>query len=139
LTFSPELTLGSGILVQSEHVFLLFSFKLVLFSSNFFDLDANFFGNHPFLVFGERFLSPQEFSSKKLALSAFWQEGFSSLDLVFCKLHLYLLQTHHRNHRSHLTRFCNFDHNFISPCGITRGYSGDFNWTGGLSRQIDTT
>jgi hypothetical protein len=44
LTYSPELTLGSGFLAQSEHVFLLFSMKLVQFSSNFFDLDANFFG-----------------------------------------------------------------------------------------------
>ncbi len=51
LTFSPELTLGSGFWARSEHVLLLFSSKLVLFSSNFFDLDANFFGNRPFLVF----------------------------------------------------------------------------------------
>jgi hypothetical protein len=29
LTYSPELALGSGILVQSERVFLLFSIKLV--------------------------------------------------------------------------------------------------------------
>ncbi len=48
LTFSPELTLGSG---QSEHVFLLFSSKLVQFSSNFFDLGANYFGIWPFLNF----------------------------------------------------------------------------------------
>ncbi len=61
LIFSQELMLGSGFLVQSEHVFLLFSFKLVLFSSNFFDLDANFFGNWPFLIFRERFLGPREF------------------------------------------------------------------------------
>ncbi len=51
LTFSLELLLESGFLAKSEHVFLLFSFKLVLFSSNFFDLDANFFDNRPFLVF----------------------------------------------------------------------------------------
>ena len=50
LTFSPELTLGSGFLVRSERVFLLFSFKLVLFGSNFFDLDDNFFSNRLFLV-----------------------------------------------------------------------------------------
>ncbi len=37
LTCSPELTLGSGILAQSEHVFQPFSFKLVQFRSNFFD------------------------------------------------------------------------------------------------------
>jgi hypothetical protein len=51
LTYSPELTLGSGILAQSEHVFFLFSCKLVQFSSNFFDLEANFFGIRPFLDF----------------------------------------------------------------------------------------
>jgi hypothetical protein len=51
LTFCPELMLGLGILVQSEHVFLLFSSKLVGFSSNFFDLDANFFGVRSFLDF----------------------------------------------------------------------------------------
>jgi hypothetical protein len=60
-TFSPELTLGSGILAQSEHVFLLFSSKLVQFSSNFFDLGANFFGIRPFLVFWERLLDPRVF------------------------------------------------------------------------------
>jgi hypothetical protein len=71
LTFSPELTLGSGFLVQSEHVFFLFSSKVVLFSYNFFDLDANFFGNQPFLFFGGRFLGPQKIFSGKSALSAF--------------------------------------------------------------------
>jgi hypothetical protein len=43
--------LGSGILAQSERVFLLFSFKLVQFSSTIFDLDASFFGIQPFLNF----------------------------------------------------------------------------------------
>jgi hypothetical protein len=51
LTYSPEPTLGSGVLAQSERVFLLFSIKLVHFSSSFFDLDANFFGIWPFLDF----------------------------------------------------------------------------------------
>ncbi len=51
LTYSPELMLGSGFLAKSEHVFLLFSIKLVRFSSNAFDLDANFFGIEPFLDF----------------------------------------------------------------------------------------
>jgi hypothetical protein len=55
-TYSPELTLGSGVLAQSEHVFLLFSSKLVQFSSNFFDLDANFFGIWPFHDFEKGFL-----------------------------------------------------------------------------------
>jgi hypothetical protein len=50
-SLSPELKLGSGILAQSERVFLLFSFKLVQFSSYIFDLDANFFGIWPFLDF----------------------------------------------------------------------------------------
>jgi hypothetical protein len=43
--------LGSGVLAQSERVFLLFSIELVQFSSNFFDLGANFFGIWPFLDF----------------------------------------------------------------------------------------
>jgi hypothetical protein len=43
--------LGSGFLVQYEHVFLLFSITLVQFSSIFFDLDANFFGIWPFFDF----------------------------------------------------------------------------------------
>jgi hypothetical protein len=38
-------------MAQSERVFLLFSIKLVLFSSNLFDLGANFFGIQPFLDF----------------------------------------------------------------------------------------
>jgi hypothetical protein len=68
----------------------------MLFSANLFDLDANFFGNHPFLVFGERFLGPWEFSSGKLAHSAFcfWQEGFSFPDLAFRELHLFILKMH---------------------------------------------
>jgi hypothetical protein len=80
------------LLVQSECVDLLFSFKLVLFSSNFFDLDANFFGEWPFLFFEESFLGPRDFSSGKSALSVFWQEGFSFLDLALCELHLFLLK-----------------------------------------------
>ncbi len=51
LTYSPELMLGSGVLARSEHVFLLFSIELVQFSSNFFDLGANFFGIWPFFDF----------------------------------------------------------------------------------------
>ena len=51
LTYSPEVTLGSGVYAQPEHVFLLFSIKKVQFSSNFFNLDANFFGIWPFLNF----------------------------------------------------------------------------------------
>ncbi len=51
LTYSQELMLGSGVLAQSERAFLLFSFKLLQFCSNFFNLDANFFGIWPFLDF----------------------------------------------------------------------------------------
>jgi hypothetical protein len=38
-------------LAQSERVFLLISSKFVQIISNFFDLDANFFGIRPFLGF----------------------------------------------------------------------------------------
>ncbi len=79
-------------LVQSERVFLLFSFKLVQFSFNFFCLDANFFGIWPFLVFWERPLNQQVFSSGKSALSTFWQEGFSFPRLAPRNLHLFLLK-----------------------------------------------
>ncbi len=51
LTYGSELMLGSGVLAQSECVFLLFSIKLVQVISNFFDLDANFFGIWLFLDF----------------------------------------------------------------------------------------
>jgi hypothetical protein len=78
--------------VQSERVFLLFSSNLVLFRSNFFDLDANFFSNRPFLNFGERFLDSWEFSSGKLALSVFWQEGFAFSESAFRKSHHFLLK-----------------------------------------------
>jgi hypothetical protein len=66
-------------------VILCFLALLVLFSSNFFDLGANFFGNQPSPVFRERFLDPWKFSSGKPAFSAFWQEGFLSLELVLRK------------------------------------------------------
>jgi hypothetical protein len=56
LTFSPWQMLRSDFLAQFGHVFLLFILKLVLFSSNFFNFDANFFGNQPFLVFRYNFL-----------------------------------------------------------------------------------
>ncbi len=138
LTFSPELMLGSGVLAQSERVFLLFSSKLVQFSSNYFHLYANFFGTQPFLNFWERFCGPREFSSGKLALSTFWQEGFSFPDLALCHLHFFTKNAHHHDHRSHLTGFCSFACDFISPCSFTRGCIGNFNWTG-LSRQKDRT
>ncbi len=75
LTFRLELMLGSGVLAQPERVFLLFCSKLAQFSSNFSNLDAIFLSIRPFLNFRERFICPREFSSRKLALSAFWQEG----------------------------------------------------------------
>jgi hypothetical protein len=89
---SPELMFGSGVLAQSEHVFLLFSTKLVRFSSNFFDLDANFFGIRPFLNFWERLLDLWVFSSGKSSLSAFWREGFSFPRLALRNLHLFSLK-----------------------------------------------
>ncbi len=91
-TFIPELTLGSGVLARPEHVFLLFSSKLLQFSSNFFKLDANFYGIGPFLNFWEWFLGQREFSTGKLALSAFWQDGFSFLRLALRNLHLFSLR-----------------------------------------------
>ncbi len=90
LTYSPELMLGSGILAQSERVFLLFSIKLVQFSSNFFDLGANSFGIQPFLDFWERLLDLRVFSSRKLILSAFWWVGLSFLRIALRKLHFFL-------------------------------------------------
>ncbi len=91
-SLSPELTFGSGTTAQSEHVFLLFSIKLVQFSSNFFNLDANFYGIQPFLDFWERFCYPRVFSCKKSALSAFWREGLSFQRLALRNLHLFLLK-----------------------------------------------
>jgi hypothetical protein len=64
----------------------------VQFSSNFFDLDANFFGIRPFLNFLEGLLDPRVFSSGKSALSAFWQEDFLFPRLVLCNSHLFLLK-----------------------------------------------
>jgi hypothetical protein len=84
--------LGSGVLAQSERVFLLFSIKLVQFCFNFFNLGAYFCGIRPFLNFGERLLNLRVFSSGKLALSAFWQEGLSFLRLVLRNLHLFSLK-----------------------------------------------
>jgi hypothetical protein len=78
--------------VQAEHVFLLFSFKLVQFSSNFFDLDANFFGIGPFINFWERLLDLRVFSSGKYALSIFCWEGFSFPRLALRNLDLFLLK-----------------------------------------------
>jgi hypothetical protein len=92
LTFSPVVTLGSGVLVQSVHVYLLFSFELVRLSSNFFDLGANFFDIRPLLVFGERLLNLRVISSGKSALFAFWREGFSFPQLALCNLHLFSLK-----------------------------------------------
>ncbi len=92
LTYRPELLPKSGSTAQSERVFLLFSIKLVLFSSNFFDLGANFFGIQPFLDFWERFRDPRVFSCKKSALSTFWWEGLSFPRLALRNLHFSLLK-----------------------------------------------
>jgi hypothetical protein len=77
LTYSPELTLGSGVLAQSERVFLLFRIKLVQFSSNFFNLDANFFGIRPFLDFLRKASQSTGIFLQKIGSSAFWREGLS--------------------------------------------------------------
>ncbi len=84
--------MDQAFLARSEHVFLIFSFKLVQYSSNFFDLDADFFGIRPFLNFREGLLDPRVFPSGKLALSTFWQEGFSFPRLALCNLHLFILK-----------------------------------------------
>ena len=72
--------------------FLLFSIKLVRFSSNFFDLGTNFFGIRPILDFLEGLLDPRVFSSGKLALYAFWQEGLSFPRLALRNSHLFFLK-----------------------------------------------
>jgi hypothetical protein len=64
----------------------------VQFSTNFFDLDANFFGIWPFLDFCEGFLNLRVFSSRKLVISAFCKEGFSFWRLALHNLHLFLLK-----------------------------------------------
>jgi hypothetical protein len=92
LTFSPELMLGSSVLAQSERVFLLFNSKLVQFSSNFFNLDANFLVSSLFSFSEKGFLVHGNFPPEKLALSAFWQEGFPFPQLALCNLHLFLLK-----------------------------------------------
>ncbi len=51
---------------------------------------------------------------------------------------LFTKNAHHRNHHYHLTSFCSFDCNFISPHIITRGCSSNFDWKR-LSRRIDST
>jgi hypothetical protein len=139
LTYSPELTLGPGFLAQSEHVFLLFSIKLVQFSSNFFNLDANFFGIRPFLDFWERLLDPRVFSSGISTLSAFWQEGLSFPRLALRNVHLFSPKNaHYRDYLSHLSGFCGLAWDFNSLCSFTKGRIDNFNQTG-LMRQIDST
>jgi hypothetical protein len=134
LTFSPELKLGSGFLAQSEHDFLLFSFILVLFSSNFFDLDNNFFSNWPFSGFLRKVswstkIFLREIGTFRLLVRKLLVLGLSNLQTAS----FFTKNAHHRNHQSHLTNFCGFDCNFVSPHFITRGYSSDFDQTG-LSR-----
>jgi hypothetical protein len=129
--------LRSDFLAQSGHGFLLFGLKLLQFSSYFFDLDANFCANQPFLVFRERLLGPWEFSSRILALSDFWQDSFLFPELARIAL-LFTKNAHHRDNCIHLTGFCGFNHDSIGPHVITSGCIDNFDWTG-LSRQIDST
>jgi hypothetical protein len=60
---------------QAFWSFLLFSNKLVQFSTDFFDLDANFFSIQPFLDFSEGLLDLRVFSSGKLALLLFGKKA----------------------------------------------------------------
>ncbi len=138
LTYSPELTLGSGILAQSEHVFLLFSSKLVQFSSNFFGLDANFFGIWPFLDFWEGLLNLRVFSSGKVAISAFWQKAFPFPWLALCNLHLFSLKMLITVTTAVPYWFLQFDCNLISLRSFTKGCIVDFNWMGHM-KWIDST
>jgi hypothetical protein len=71
-------------------IFLQFNFKLVLFSSNFFDLGANVFEIQTFLVFWERLLRLRECSPRTSELSPFWQEGFAFPGLALHDLHFLL-------------------------------------------------
>jgi hypothetical protein len=134
--YSPELTLGSGFLAQSERVFLLFSSKLVLFSSNFFDLDTNLFGIWPFLNFLRkasqsagiflRNIGSFRFLARRLLTSKISAPQFASFSTK---------NAHYRNYRSYLFGFCGFTRNFISLCSFTKGCIEDFNRTG-LMRPI---
>jgi hypothetical protein len=45
-----------------------------------------------FSIFEKGFLYLWEFFSRKLALSSFWQEGFSFPRLALCNLHLFSLK-----------------------------------------------
>ncbi len=106
LTFNPELTLKSGVLVQSEHVFLLFSSKLVQFSSNFFNLGTNFFGIQPFIIFWEMLLDPRVFSSGKLAFSTFLARRLLISTTSAPQLASFFTKNaHYRDYRCHLTGF----------------------------------
>ncbi len=136
LKYSPELTLGSGVSARSERVFLLFRSKLVQFSSNFFDLDANFFGIWPFLDFLRRAsqsagiflwkISSFCLLARRLLISEISAPQFASFSTK---------NAHYRDYRSHLTGFCSFDRDLISLCSFTKGCIGNFNWTGTYERN----
>jgi hypothetical protein len=126
--------LGLSFLVQSYRVFLLFSFKVVLFSSNFFNLGAYFFGKRPFLFFRERFLNKRELSSRKLVLFTLLVPGISALQIAS----FFTINAHHRDHHSHLSAVNCFDRKFITPYVFTKGCIEDFDQTW-LIRQIDST
>jgi hypothetical protein len=95
--------LGSGFFAQPECVFLLFSFNLVLFSSNSFDLETNFFGSQPFLVFREWFLGLREFIFLKIGTFRFLERKLlvpriSALQIAY----FFTINAHYQDHRSHL-------------------------------------
>jgi hypothetical protein len=134
LTFSPELTLESDILAQSECAFLLFSSKLVQLSSNFFNLGANFFGIQYPAFFSEKgFLIRGYFPPENWYFLLLGEKASHSCNQRFATCFFFAKNAHHRDHCSHLTAFCSFDCNFISPRSFTGGCIGDFNQTG-LSR-----
>ncbi len=131
LTQSPELTFGSGILVRSECVFLLFSITLVQFSLNFFDLGAYFFGIRPFIIF---FLKASQsvgiflwkigsfrLLARRPLISEISAPQFASFSLK---------NAQYRDCRSHLSGFCSFTCDFISLCSFTKGCIDDFAQTG---------
>ncbi len=89
--------------------------KLVLFSSNFFDLDANFFGIRSFLNFWERVslsvgIFLQKIGTFLLLARRLLISKISALQLAS----FFTKNAHHRDHRSHLTGFCSFNRDFIS-------------------------
>jgi hypothetical protein len=75
LTYSPELTPGSGTTAQSERVFWLFGIKLVQFSSNFFNLDLISLLSYFFLIFEKGFAIRGYFPAKNWLFLPFGEKA----------------------------------------------------------------